>query len=137
MGRPVCLLSNWRISSTEWKSSSAWRGVILTSSSFGGAGFCSGCLAGDCWALAVLSCVARLGGACAGADGAHTAIVSTTAEMSQSTCRKSPFTRLIEIESIRFSILSLVTAGKPVNLWTSSEHVRDYLERADSINHRE
>jgi SAM-dependent methyltransferase len=30
-----------------------------------------------------------------------------------------------------------VTAGKPVNLWTSSEHVRDYLERADSINHRE
>ena len=30
-----------------------------------------------------------------------------------------------------------MTAGKPVNLWTSSEHVRDYLERADSINHRE
>ena len=25
---------------------------------------------------------------------------------------------------------------KPVNLWTSTEHVRDYLERADSISHR-
>lgn len=32
---------------------------------------------------------------------------------------------------------SLMTATKPVNLWTSSEHVRDYLERADSISHRE
>jgi SAM-dependent methyltransferase len=30
-----------------------------------------------------------------------------------------------------------MTAPKPVNLWTSSEHVRDYLERADSISHRE
>jgi SAM-dependent methyltransferase len=30
-----------------------------------------------------------------------------------------------------------MTASKPVNLWTSSEHVRDYLERADSISHRE
>jgi tRNA (cmo5U34)-methyltransferase len=30
-----------------------------------------------------------------------------------------------------------MTAGKPVNLWTSSEHVRDYLARADSITHRE
>jgi len=29
-----------------------------------------------------------------------------------------------------------MTATKPVNLWTSSEHVRDYLERADSILHR-
>ena len=27
--------------------------------------------------------------------------------------------------------------GSPVNLWTSSEHVRDYLERADSIRHRQ
>jgi tRNA (cmo5U34)-methyltransferase len=26
--------------------------------------------------------------------------------------------------------------GEPVNLWTSNEHVRDYLERADSISHR-
>jgi len=25
---------------------------------------------------------------------------------------------------------------KPVNLWTSKEHARDYLERADSISHR-
>jgi SAM-dependent methyltransferase len=25
---------------------------------------------------------------------------------------------------------------KPVNLWTSADHVRDYLERADSISHR-
>ena len=25
---------------------------------------------------------------------------------------------------------------KPVNLWTSNEHARDYLERADSISHR-
>ena len=30
-----------------------------------------------------------------------------------------------------------MTATKPVNLWTSSEHARDYLERADSISHRE
>jgi tRNA (cmo5U34)-methyltransferase len=30
-----------------------------------------------------------------------------------------------------------MTAIKPVNLWTSREHVRDYLERADSISHRE
>jgi tRNA (cmo5U34)-methyltransferase len=29
-----------------------------------------------------------------------------------------------------------MTANKPVNLWTSSEHARDYLERADSISHR-
>jgi len=29
-----------------------------------------------------------------------------------------------------------VSAGKPINLWSSSEHVRDYLERADSIHHR-
>jgi SAM-dependent methyltransferase len=28
-------------------------------------------------------------------------------------------------------------ASKPVNLWTSTEHVRDYLQRADSISHRE
>src|ERR1700739_2667221 len=27
------------------------------------------------------------------------------------------------------------TSG-PVNLWTSSEHVSDYLERADQISHR-
>jgi tRNA (cmo5U34)-methyltransferase len=30
-----------------------------------------------------------------------------------------------------------MTATKPVNLWTSSEHARDYLERANSILHRE
>jgi tRNA (cmo5U34)-methyltransferase len=29
-----------------------------------------------------------------------------------------------------------MTATKPVNLWTSSDHARDYLERADSISHR-
>ncbi|MGP0021090.1 MAG: class I SAM-dependent methyltransferase [Candidatus Sulfotelmatobacter sp.] len=29
-----------------------------------------------------------------------------------------------------------MTAAKPVNLWTSNEHARDYLERADSISHR-
>jgi len=27
-------------------------------------------------------------------------------------------------------------ATKPVNLWTSTEHAREYLERADSISHR-
>src|ERR1700735_2625279 len=26
---------------------------------------------------------------------------------------------------------------KPVNLWTSNQHARDYLERADSIPHRQ
>jgi len=30
-----------------------------------------------------------------------------------------------------------IAATKPVNLWTSSEHARDYLERADQISHRE
>jgi tRNA (cmo5U34)-methyltransferase len=30
-----------------------------------------------------------------------------------------------------------MTADNPVNLWTSSEHVQDYLQRADSILHRE
>jgi tRNA (cmo5U34)-methyltransferase len=29
-----------------------------------------------------------------------------------------------------------MTAIKPVNLWTSREHARDYLERADSLSHR-
>ena len=29
-----------------------------------------------------------------------------------------------------------MTATKPVNLWRSQDHVRDYLERADSISHR-
>jgi ubiquinone/menaquinone biosynthesis C-methylase UbiE len=29
-----------------------------------------------------------------------------------------------------------MTATKPVNLWTSNQHARDYLERADSISHR-
>ena len=29
-----------------------------------------------------------------------------------------------------------MTTTKPVNLWTSHEHARDYLERADSISHR-
>jgi tRNA (cmo5U34)-methyltransferase len=30
-----------------------------------------------------------------------------------------------------------MSANTPVNLWTSSDHARDYLERADSISHRE
>jgi tRNA (cmo5U34)-methyltransferase len=30
-----------------------------------------------------------------------------------------------------------MNASKPVNLWTSTEHARDYLQRADSISHRE
>ncbi len=29
-----------------------------------------------------------------------------------------------------------MTASEPVNLWTSSEHARDYLGRADQISHR-
>ena len=29
-----------------------------------------------------------------------------------------------------------MTATKPVNLWSSTDHARDYLERADSISHR-
>ncbi len=29
-----------------------------------------------------------------------------------------------------------MTATKPVNLWRSQDHARDYLERADSISHR-
>ncbi len=30
-----------------------------------------------------------------------------------------------------------MATNKVVNLWTSSEHVRDYLQRADSISHRQ
>jgi SAM-dependent methyltransferase len=30
-----------------------------------------------------------------------------------------------------------MTTEIPINLWTSSEHARDYLDRADSISHRE
>jgi ubiquinone/menaquinone biosynthesis C-methylase UbiE len=29
-----------------------------------------------------------------------------------------------------------MTASKPVNLWTSTEHAREYLVRADTISHR-
>jgi SAM-dependent methyltransferase len=29
-----------------------------------------------------------------------------------------------------------MASGNPVNLWTSAEHVREYLERADLISHR-
>jgi ubiquinone/menaquinone biosynthesis C-methylase UbiE len=29
-----------------------------------------------------------------------------------------------------------MTAAKPVNLWISNDHAREYLERADSISHR-
>src|SRR5580658_510061 len=29
-----------------------------------------------------------------------------------------------------------MTTIKPINLWTSKDHARDYLERADSISHR-
>ena len=29
-----------------------------------------------------------------------------------------------------------MTSGNPVNIWTSAEHVREYLERADLISHR-
>src|SRR5450755_4031143 len=29
-----------------------------------------------------------------------------------------------------------MTTIKPVNLWTSNDHAREYLERADSISHR-
>jgi tRNA (cmo5U34)-methyltransferase len=30
-----------------------------------------------------------------------------------------------------------MTVPEPVNLWTSSDHARNYLERADSISHRQ
>jgi len=33
-------------------------------------------------------------------------------------------------------MVSVVSTEGPVNLWTSSDHVRDYLERADLISHR-
>ncbi len=29
-----------------------------------------------------------------------------------------------------------MTANPPINLWSSADHARDYLERADSISHR-
>jgi tRNA (cmo5U34)-methyltransferase len=29
-----------------------------------------------------------------------------------------------------------MSTNEPVNLWTSAEHVRDYLGRADQISHR-
>ena len=45
----------------------------------------------------------------------------------------------MEIQFIRFPILfpgTKMTAPKPVNLWTSTAHAQDYLERAESISHR-
>lgn len=30
-----------------------------------------------------------------------------------------------------------MSTAKPVNLWTSNDHAREYLERADSISHRQ
>jgi tRNA (cmo5U34)-methyltransferase len=41
-----------------------------------------------------------------------------------------------KIECTRFPILYLMSTANPVNLWSSREHVQDYLERADSISHR-
>ena len=35
-----------------------------------------------------------------------------------------------------FPYTPVMNASKPVNLWTSTEHVRDYLGRADQISHR-
>ena len=35
-----------------------------------------------------------------------------------------------------FPYTPVMNASKAVNLWTSTEHVRDYLGRADQISHR-
>jgi trans-aconitate methyltransferase len=35
-----------------------------------------------------------------------------------------------------FPYTFLMSTTGPVNLWTSSEHAKDYLERADQISHR-
>ncbi len=40
------------------------------------------------------------------------------------------------ILSSRTNTTPNITTNTPVNLWTSAGHVRDYLERADSIPHR-
>jgi SAM-dependent methyltransferase len=38
--------------------------------------------------------------------------------------------------TVRKTTVTKTTATKPVNLWTSNEHAREYLARAGSINHR-
>jgi tRNA (cmo5U34)-methyltransferase len=70
-------------------------------------------------------------------DGTTNATVAITAVKSNRRIpKKDTSTLFIAIEFIRFSILSPMNAIKPVNLWTSPEHARDYLERADQISHR-
>ena len=147
MGSPVCLLSNSRISSTEWKSSSAWRGVILTSAS--PVLLSAEKASARVWADLVWgghSCppgfdLAELESGRVDPASAPTARRSTrTAQPTAKSSRRIPEERLlalfIEIEFIRFRILFPHDRTKPVNLWTSNEHARDYLERADSISHR-
>src|SRR6202034_4046302 len=119
MGSPVCLLSNSRISSTEWKSSSAWRGVILTSS-FDDSSFCAwagggiglGSCVGEDWAAgadrpAGYSTALPAGGAfCAlEGSGAHMAAASTAPKSHRTIPAPRSLPLFIEIEFIRFRIV--------------------------------
>src|SRR6266496_5410457 len=47
-----------------------------------------------------------------------------------------PFSHIHCVSVYTFAYTFFMNATKPVNLWTSNEHARDYLERADSISHR-
>jgi tRNA (cmo5U34)-methyltransferase len=66
----------------------------------------------------------------------HKPTASTTAKSNRSIPVERTSALFIKTEFTRFPIVSLMIATKPVNLWTSPEHARDYLERADSISHR-
>ena len=140
IGRPVCLLSNCKISSTEWNNSSAWRGVILTSPSGGSP--CGGAGLVGSWAdgaalrlhsLVLRSMVLRILRAHGQQRDRHRQYnrEKATAE--------SPGAAL-QLYSLRLSLYVPYTFRmmryEPVNLWSSTDHVQDYLGRADQISRR-
>ncbi len=61
---------------------------------------------------------------------------STASKSDRRIPRERNSTLFIKDEFIRFPILSVMSADEAVNLWTSADHARDYLGRADQISHR-
>src|SRR5581483_666323 len=113
------------------KSSSACRGVILTSGwsvSGGFAGGGTGCV--GCWV-----CACAGAGSFAHKGNAQMAPSSTIHDSDLRTRQGSIPTLFIPFECIRSPIVAWMNENA-VNLWTSSEHVKDYLQRADLIAHR-
>ena len=77
-----------------------------------------------------MSCVV-----CASAAGAHRATANPTEKSNRRIPGEGILARFIKNESIRsLYFVSMTTSN--VNLWTSPDHARDYLERADLISHR-